>query len=59
MEVTALNEKNVNDLSERLGPLVTGFYKSSSTAAGAAVFRACGEPEFVKVFEASGSYAAG
>lgn len=43
MEVTALNEKNVNDLSERLGPLVTGFYKSSSTAAGAAVFRACGE----------------
>jgi hypothetical protein len=26
MEVTALNERNVNDLSERLGPLVTGFY---------------------------------
>ena len=43
MEVTALNEKNVNDLSERLGPLVTGIYKSSSPAAAAAVFRACGE----------------
>lgn len=42
MEVTALNEKNVNDLSQRLGPLVTGFYAGRS-AAGAAVFRACGE----------------
>jgi len=42
MEVTTLNEKNVNDLSERLGPLVTGFYKDRSEA-GAAVFRACSE----------------
>ncbi len=42
LEVTALNEKNVNDLSERLGPLVTAFYKTRAEA-GAAVFRACGE----------------
>jgi hypothetical protein len=42
MEVAALNEKNVNDLSERLGPLVTGSYKDRSEA-GAAVFRACSE----------------
>ncbi|HEY0167138.1 MAG TPA: hypothetical protein VGB75_08860 [Jatrophihabitans sp.] len=42
MEVTALNERNVDDLSERLGPLVTGFYKDGSKA-GAAVFRACSE----------------
>jgi len=41
MEVTALNEGNVNDLSERLGPLVTSFYEDHS--AGAAVFRACSE----------------
>lgn len=43
LEVTALNEKNVNDLSERLGPLVTSFYKGRSRTAGAAVFRACSE----------------
>jgi len=42
MEVTTLNEKNVNDLSERLGPLVTEFYKDGSEA-GAPVFRACSE----------------
>jgi hypothetical protein len=42
LEVTALNEKNVNDLSERLGPLVTELYKDCSRA-GAAVFRACSE----------------
>lgn len=41
MEVTALNQRNVNDLSERLGPLVTSFYEDRS--AGAAVFRACSE----------------
>jgi hypothetical protein len=43
MEVTALNERTVNDLSERLGPLVTSFYDSYSHVAGAAVFRACSE----------------
>ncbi len=43
MEVTALNEQNVDDLVERIGPLVTSFYKPRSTTAGAAVFRACGE----------------
>jgi hypothetical protein len=42
MEVTALNERNVDDLSERVGPLITGFY-SDRPAAGAAVFRACSE----------------
>jgi hypothetical protein len=42
MEVAALNERNVNDLSERLGPLVTGCYRDHSEA-GAAVFRACSE----------------
>jgi hypothetical protein len=42
MEVTPLNERNVDDLSERLGPLVTGFYRDRSEA-GAAVFRACSE----------------
>ncbi len=42
MEVTALNERNVNDMSERLGPLVTGLYRNRP-AAGAAVFRACSE----------------
>lgn len=42
MEVTALNETNVDDLSERLGPLVTEFYADRSEA-GAAVFRACSE----------------
>jgi len=43
MKVTALNPGNVNDLSERLGPLVTSFYADRSPAAGAAVSRACGE----------------
>jgi hypothetical protein len=42
LEVTALNEKNVDDLSERLGPLVTAFYEGRP-GAGAAVFRACSE----------------
>jgi hypothetical protein len=42
LEVTALNRGNVDDLAERLGPLVTGFYKND-TEAGAAVFRACSE----------------
>lgn len=42
MEVTALNERNVNDLSERVGPLVTGLYRNRPDA-GAAVFRACSE----------------
>ncbi len=42
LEVTALNPGNVDDLAERLGPLVTGFY-GSNAAAGATVFRACGE----------------
>lgn len=42
LEVTALNRKNVDDWSERLGPLVTGFYRGDSEA-GAAVFRACSE----------------
>jgi hypothetical protein len=42
MEVTALNERNVNDLAEQLGPLVTEFYEARSEA-GAAVFRACSE----------------
>ncbi|HJQ46901.1 MAG TPA: hypothetical protein VJ870_11350 [Amycolatopsis sp.] len=42
MEVTALNERNVNDLSEWLGRLVMGFYKDHPKA-GAAVFRACSE----------------
>lgn len=43
MEVTALNEKNVNDLAERLGRLVTSSYRAHSATAGAAVFRACSE----------------
>lgn len=42
MEVTALNEHNVDDLAERLGPLITGFY-NHLPGAGAAVFRACSE----------------
>ncbi|RJS45266.1 ATP-binding protein [Nocardioides cavernaquae] len=42
LEVTALNPGNVDDLSERLGPLVMGFY-GEDTEAGAAVLRACGE----------------
>ncbi len=42
MEVAALNERNVNDLSERLGPMVMGIYGHDS-GAGAAVFRACSE----------------
>ncbi len=42
LEVTALNPSNVNDLSERIGPLVMGFY-GRNTAAGSAVLRACGE----------------
>jgi hypothetical protein len=42
MEVTPLNEMNVDDLSERVGPLVTAFYRGRSDA-GAAVFRACSE----------------
>jgi hypothetical protein len=40
--VTALNERNVNDVSERLGPVVTGCYRDRPEA-GAAVFRACSE----------------
>lgn len=42
LEVTALNPGNVDDLAERLGLLVTGFY-GSDTEAGATVFRACSE----------------
>ncbi|PWN02570.1 hypothetical protein DJ010_12710 [Nocardioides silvaticus] len=42
LEVTALNPSNVDDLAERLGPLVMGFYGEDSEA-GAAVLRACGE----------------
>jgi hypothetical protein len=42
LEVTALNQGNVDDLTERLGPLVTGFY-GIETEAGATVFRACSE----------------
>ncbi|QWC86569.1 hypothetical protein KLP28_07835 [Nocardioidaceae bacterium] len=42
LEVTALNRGNVDDLAERLGPLVMGFYGEDSEA-GAAVLRACGE----------------
>lgn len=42
LEVTALNEKNVNDLNERLGPLVMSFYDGRPQA-GATVFRACSE----------------
>lgn len=42
LEVSALNPGNVDDLAERLGPLVTAFY-GSDTEAGAAVFRACSE----------------
>ena len=42
LEVTALNPGNVDDLAERLGPLVMGFYGDDSEA-GAAVLRACGE----------------
>lgn len=42
LEVTALNSGNVNDLSERVGPLVTGFYGEDSPAVGAAI-RACTE----------------
>lgn len=42
LEVTALNPGNVDDLAERLGPLVMGFYGGDGKA-GAAVLRACGE----------------
>lgn len=42
LEVTALNPKNVDDLAERIGPLIMGFYRADK-AAGAAVVRACGE----------------
>ena len=41
LEVTALNAGNVDDVCERLGPLVTSFYEDPS--AGAAVFLACSE----------------
>ncbi|BEP15930.1 hypothetical protein acdb102_42410 [Acidothermaceae bacterium B102] len=41
LEVTPLNDKNVNDLDERVGALVTDFYQGSS--AGAAAFLACSE----------------
>lgn len=43
MEVTALNPGNINDLAERLGPMVTEFYSDRFTTVGAAVFRACSE----------------
>lgn len=43
MEVTVLNEKNVNDLAEHLGRLVTSLYRGHSESAGAAIFRACSE----------------
>lgn len=42
LEVNALNPDNVDDLAERLGPLVMGFYGNENEA-GAAVLRACGE----------------
>ena len=42
LEVTALNPGNVDDLAERLGPLVMGFYGDDKEA-GSAVLRACGE----------------
>lgn len=42
MEVTPLDEKNVDDLLERLGPLITSFYGGQADA-GAVVFRACSE----------------
>lgn len=42
LEVNALNPGNVDDLAERLGPLVMGFY-GDDTEAGSAVLRACGE----------------
>ena len=42
LEVTVLNSGNVDDLAERIGPLVMGFYGEDSEA-GAAVVRACGE----------------
>lgn len=43
MEATRLNAGNINDVSERLGYLLTEFYAPYSEAAGGAVFRACGE----------------
>ena len=42
LEVTALNPGNVDDLAERLGPFVMGFYGDNHDA-GAAVLRACQE----------------
>ena len=42
LEVTALNPSNVDDLAERLGPVVMAFY-GKDTEAGATVLRACGE----------------
>lgn len=43
MEVTPLNPKNMDDLVERVGPLVTDFYKAYTAEGGAAAFRACSE----------------
>lgn len=43
LEVTPLDARNGPDLSERLGPLITGFYKVQEAEGGGAVFRACGE----------------
>ncbi|QGX08833.1 hypothetical protein EEW87_17665 (plasmid) [Janibacter melonis] len=43
LEVTALNRTNVDDLAERLGPLISGYYGPGNRSAGAAVFRACSE----------------
>ncbi|NUR97552.1 MAG: hypothetical protein HOV67_20135 [Kribbellaceae bacterium] len=43
MEVTALNVQTVDDMSEKVGPLVTSFYESCSDQTGAAIFRACSE----------------
>lgn len=43
MEVTALNQGNVDDISERVGSLVMTFYGADTKPAGAAVVRACGE----------------
>jgi hypothetical protein len=42
MEVTPLDARNVDDLLERLGSLITSFY-ARQPEAGAAVFRACSE----------------
>ena len=43
MEVTRLDEHNVDGLTELLGPRVRAFYADSSAETGAAVFRACSE----------------